>query len=150
MSTCYCCLLVDMVLGAKGLRANFYAKCSKVAVHACRNTTALQTALPSATCGDRSLQLVPAWAAEWYFRSSLDRYVWIHGMLCALLHPWGERMLQRIDKLNLHTRLLVKTLIVAGELPSVGQACGSMLVSPSKGASICHASYLVCHQSQPG
>lgn len=25
--------------------------------------------------------------AEWYFRSSLDRYVWIFGMLCAWVHP---------------------------------------------------------------
>ena len=41
-------------------------------------------------------------------------------MLCAFLHPWGERMLQRIDKLNLQTRLLVKTVIVAGEaLPAM-------------------------------
>ena len=61
------------------------------------------------------MQLVPACYAEWYFRSSLDRYVWIHGMLCAFLHPWGERVLQRIDDFNLQTRVLVKTVIVAGE-----------------------------------
>ncbi|KAK9809132.1 hypothetical protein WJX72_009885 [[Myrmecia] bisecta] len=41
---------------------------------------------------------------EWYFRSSLDRYVWIHGMLCAYLHPWCERVLQSIESLAAKTR----------------------------------------------
>lgn len=26
-------------------------------------------------------------AAEWFFRSSLDRYIWIYGMICAFVHP---------------------------------------------------------------
>ena len=96
---------------------------------------------------DHPLHVVPAWCAEWYFRSSLDRYVWIHGMLCAFLHPWGERTLQRIDKLDLQTRLLVKTVIVAGEagflpceqcrcsciVPPAGQAGGG---GPKRGANL--------------
>ncbi len=75
-------------------------------------------------------------------------------MLCAFLHPWGERMLQRIDKLNLQTRLLIKTGIVVGEvgfvyyaqgwrscnLLPVGQAGSSVLMSPSEGPSTCFAS----------
>ena len=80
-------------------------------------------------------------------------------MLCAFLHPWGERTLQRIDKLNLQTRLLIKTVIVAGEagflpheqcrcspmLPILGQAGGSVLMRPSAGSSFRPASCLLCH-----
>jgi N-acetylneuraminate 9-O-acetyltransferase len=33
---------------------------------------------------------------EWYFRSSLDKYVWIFGMVCAFLHPRAEEMLQKV------------------------------------------------------
>lgn len=148
-----------LLLAAKGLHAAVHVQGSNKAVKAFKHTTALHADLPSATCRDCPIQLVPAWCAEWYFRSSLDRYVWIHGMLCAFLHPWGERMLQKIDKLNLQTRLLVKTGIVAGEvgfvysvqgwrswnLPPVGQAGGSVIMSPSEGPSICLASCFVCH-----
>ena len=53
-------------------------------------------------------------SAEWHFRSSLDRYVWIHGMLCAYLHPYGEAALQRIDKMEKMTRVAVRAGIAAG------------------------------------
>lgn len=55
------------------------------------------------------------WHAEWYFRSSLDRYVWIHGMLFAYLHPSFEAALQRIDQMGLRLRVLIRSCIVAGE-----------------------------------
>lgn len=54
-------------------------------------------------------------AAEWYFRSSLDRYVWIHGMLFAYLHPRFEAALQRIDKCAVGARLFIRTAIIAGK-----------------------------------
>ncbi len=41
----------------------------------------------------------PARAAEWHFRSSLDRYVWVFGMLCALGHPAMSALLTYIDGL---------------------------------------------------
>ena len=56
-----------------------------------------------------------ACTAEWYFRSSLDRYVWIHGMLFAYLHPSFEAALHRIDKMSLRARLFIRTLITAGQ-----------------------------------
>ncbi len=30
---------------------------------------------------------IPCLPAEWFFRSSLDRYIWIYGMICAFMHP---------------------------------------------------------------
>ncbi|KAK9800212.1 hypothetical protein WJX73_010053 [Symbiochloris irregularis] len=50
---------------------------------------------------------------EWYFRSSLDRYVWIHGMACAYLHPWAEARLQRLDKLTRSQRLLIRAALAS-------------------------------------
>ena len=29
----------------------------------------------------------PAPPSEWFFRSSLDRYIWVYGMACAMVHP---------------------------------------------------------------
>ena len=36
---------------------------------------------------------------EWYFRSSLDRYIWIYGMICAWIHPQFSALLTYIDNL---------------------------------------------------
>ena len=35
---------------------------------------------------------------EWFFRSGLDRYVWIHGMACAYCHPRYEAALRWLDE----------------------------------------------------
>ncbi len=37
---------------------------------------------------------------EWFFRSGLDRFVWIYGMLCAACHPAAERLLGQLDALR--------------------------------------------------
>ncbi|EEH50896.1 uncharacterized protein MICPUCDRAFT_23866 [Micromonas pusilla CCMP1545] len=49
---------------------------------------------------------------EWFFRSGLDRYVWIHGMLCAFCHPRYDAFLQWIDKKAKLTRVAIQTTIV--------------------------------------
>ena len=64
---------------------------------------------------------------EWYFRSSLDRYVWIHGMLFAYLHPSFEAALQRIDKMSTKARLFIRTVITAGQFGWHAAHAGSIL-----------------------
>lgn len=53
---------------------------------------------------------------EWYFRSSLDRYVWIFGMLCAWAHPHANAALERIDGMQLKSRLAARAAITAATL----------------------------------
>lgn len=45
---------------------------------------------------------------EWYFRTGLDRYIWIHGMLCAYLHPWLERGLRSIEEKKTSTKIIIR------------------------------------------
>mmetsp|Transcript_42466 Transcript_42466/g.51507 ORF Transcript_42466/g.51507 Transcript_42466/m.51507 type:complete len:515 (-) Transcript_42466:445-1989(-) len=51
---------------------------------------------------------------EWFFRSGLDRYVWIYGMLCAYLHPTYERCLKALDEMSNAThRNVIRGIIFA-------------------------------------
>jgi hypothetical protein len=49
--------------------------------------------------------------AEWYFRSGLDRYVWIYGMLLAWVHPHIEAMWEAIERMSAPSRNLSRTAI---------------------------------------
>lgn len=49
---------------------------------------------------------------EWRFRSYLDHYIWIVGMLCAFNHPRIEAWLQKIDNLPAKSGNAVKSLVV--------------------------------------
>lgn len=51
--------------------------------------------------------------AEWYFRSGLDRYVWIYGMICAYFHPHVSRALDYLDGLATMPKYAARTGIVA-------------------------------------
>lgn len=50
---------------------------------------------------------------EWEFRSGLDRYVWIWGMMCAYLHPRYEKALSWLDEINQQTATIIRSVIVA-------------------------------------
>eukprot|EP00798_Chlamydomonas_sp_ICE-L_P018174 gene18174-24606_t len=50
---------------------------------------------------------------EWYFRSSLDRFVWIYGMICAFVHPQATALLTAIDNMPPMKRYTVRSLVLA-------------------------------------
>ena len=53
---------------------------------------------------------------EWYFRSGLDRYVWIYGMVCAFFHPRYEAALKWIDERPAPLRLAIQSAILVATL----------------------------------
>ena len=65
----------------------------------------------------QALTRLPCCRAEWFFRSSLDRYVWIHGMICGFMKPWAEGILVRIDNMAFRARTACRGLLLAGQFP---------------------------------
>lgn len=51
--------------------------------------------------------------AEWFFRSSLDRYVWIWGMMLAWIHPHIESAWQLLDGMSFVSRHLCRAAILS-------------------------------------
>ncbi|AQL07077.1 Protein REDUCED WALL ACETYLATION 2 [Zea mays] len=49
---------------------------------------------------------------EWQFRSGLDRYIWIVGMIYAYYHPTVEKWLEKLEETEMRTKLYIKTSIV--------------------------------------
>lgn len=50
---------------------------------------------------------------EWYFRSGLDRYIWIWGMVCAYIHPTCMKLLNMIEELPAFRQLTVRALVLS-------------------------------------
>ncbi|KAF8085142.1 hypothetical protein N665_0678s0002 [Sinapis alba] len=48
---------------------------------------------------------------EWHFRSGLDRYIWIIGMLYAYYHPTVESWMDKLEEAEMKFRVAIKTTV---------------------------------------
>ncbi|EPS65431.1 hypothetical protein M569_09346, partial [Genlisea aurea] len=56
---------------------------------------------------------------EWHFRSGLDRYIWIIGMIYAFYHPTVEKWMEKLEEAEIKQRVVIKSLVCVTSL-SIG------------------------------
>ncbi|CAM9000650.1 unnamed protein product [Rhodiola kirilowii] len=49
---------------------------------------------------------------EWHFRSGLDRYIWIIGMIYAYCHPTVEKWMEKLEEAEVKVRISVKAAVI--------------------------------------
>ena len=48
---------------------------------------------------------------EWYFRTGLDKYIWIYGMICAYLHPKFDAWMKSVDASGPGRRRAIRSVV---------------------------------------
>jgi len=75
---------------------------------------------------------------EWFFRSGLDHFVWIFGMVCALSFPWFARQMAALEELATAKRLGAKACLLMAVLALGGWWGARFFALPKRAYNVAH------------